>query len=422
MIIHNKNIENSRIDMMLETIMEVAQGNYYAQIELSEDNDSHDALAMGINLMIDDIRVGIDKIERERDFTNNVITSITDLIVVIDAEEKIILINEPGSTLLGYTDQKELIGKSLNAIFQEDVFEGSFGSEDKYLVKNIEKNLVTIDGNMIPVLFSTSLLKNKNNKVTGVIGIARDISDKKLIEEKSKKYMGHLEKVNKELDHFAYIVSHDLKAPLRAIANLSEWIQEDLGTEIPEDIADKMKLLVGRVHRMEALINGILSYSKSTRSKVEIEKIEMDKVFDELLENLDIPEWFSVIRKGNFPVIYNNRTWIEQIFSNLLSNAVKHHDKTEGKIELGYKEDNEYHQFSVRDDGPGISPEFHEKIFTIFQTLEARDTVENTGVGLSIVKKIIEEQGGTIWVESEKGKGTMFVFRIPKELKNKINL
>ena len=103
--------------------MEVAQGNYYAQIELSEENDTYDALAMGINMMIDDIRIGIDKIEQERDFTNNVITSITDLIVIIDSEEKIILINEPGSKLLGYSDPKELIGRSLGTIFKEDVFE-----------------------------------------------------------------------------------------------------------------------------------------------------------------------------------------------------------------------------------------------------------------------------------------------------------
>lgn len=415
-----KIVESSHIDLMLEAIMEVAQGNYYAQIELSGENDTYDALAMGINMMIDDIRVGIDKIENERDFTNNIITSITDLIVVMDSEGKIILVNEPGSKLLGYSEPKELVGKRLNTIFQEDVFETPLVSEDKYLVKNSEKNLITKSGEGIPVLFSTSLLKNKSNKVTGVIGIARDISDKKQIEEKSKKYMSHLEKVNKELDQFAYIVSHDLKAPLRAIANLSEWIQEDLGTEIPEDVADKMRMLVGRVHRMEALINGILSYSKSTRLKAENEPIEVDKVLDDLLQNLDIPDCFSVIRKERLPVVDNNRIWIEQIFSNLLSNAVKHHDKAEGKIEIGYQEDKEYHQFSVSDDGPGIPSEFHEKIFMIFQTLEARDTVENTGVGLSIVKKIIEEQGGRIWVESDKGKGTKFVFRIPKELKNKI--
>lgn len=415
MLTDKKTAIDSQMDKMLEVIMEAAQGNYSVQVELNGDNGPGDALAMGINMMIDDIKAGVEKIEKDRDFTNNVISSIADLIVVMDIEEKIILINEPGCKLLGFTYADELIGKSLKEIFEGDPFDEAADSENKYLVKNIEKYIITKDNRKVPVLFSTSLLKNKAGKMGGVIGIARDISEKKQNEDKTKEYMRHLERVNKELDQFAYVVSHDLKAPLRAIANLSGWIEEDLGSTLSEDIKKNMNTLRGRVHRMEALINGILSYSRSTRSKVEIGKVDVGLLLDDILEGILISEKFSVIKKVQMPEIVNNKIWIEQIFSNLISNAIKHHDKPVGKIEINYTEEAAFHKFSVSDDGPGIPKEFQEKVFTIFQTLEARDKVENTGVGLSIVKKIIEEQQGKIWIESEAGKGTSFIFTLPKE-------
>lgn len=224
----------------------------------------------------------------------------------------------------------------------------------------------------------------------------------------------NLEKVNKELDQFAYIVSHDLKAPLRAISNLSEWIEEDLGPGISEDVKQNMNTLRGRVRRMEALINGVMSYSKSTRTKAEPVTLNLNQMVDDILHSLSVPEKFTIVRSNTLPSISGSKVWLEQIFSHLLSNAIKHHDKPEGKIEIAYKEAGDFHQFSIIDNGPGIPSEYQEKIFTIFQTLEARDKAENTGVGLSIAKKIIEEMGGKIWVESVKGEGASFIFTLPR--------
>ena len=413
---NEQSLEGVLLDKMLDVIMEAAQGNYHAQASLSGTNDAYDALAMGINMMIDDIRTGVEKIQNERDFTNNIISSITDLIVVMNVDQRIILINEAGVRLLGFSHSEEILGKHINEFFEDPLFNNMDVREERY-IENAERYILTRERKEIPVLFSTSILRDKQGTTAGIIGIAKDITDKHKSEEKAKEYMINLEKMNKELDQFAYVVSHDLKAPLRAIANLSQWIEEDLGPSIPEDIKKNMDTLRGRVHRMEALINGILSYSRSTRPKVEITSIDLEQLLKDIIAGLVVPAKFSVTIAHTMPVIHNNKVWIEQIFTNLISNAIKHNDKIEGKVEISYKDGGGYHQFAVTDNGPGIAEEYHEKVFTIFQTLEARDKVENTGVGLSIVKKIIEEQKGKIWIESQVGHGTSFVFHLPKQYK-----
>ncbi|ELR73247.1 hypothetical protein C900_04758 [Fulvivirga imtechensis AK7] len=223
-----------------------------------------------------------------------------------------------------------------------------------------------------------------------------------------------LKQRNNELDQFAYIVSHDLKAPLRAINHLSVWIEEDLADKTHGDIQKNMNLLRGRVFRMENLIDGILSYARVGKVEAKSEEVDLDKLVVEVIEILEVPKKFTVSVKRKLPVVCINGTLMEQIFSNLISNAVKYHDKPVGTITIDYQEDENYHTFSVTDNGPGIPKEFQEKAFAIFQTLEPKDSRESTGVGLAIVKKIITEYHGKIWIESERGKGTTFWFTIPK--------
>ncbi|WP_062544870.1 sensor histidine kinase [Rufibacter tibetensis] len=223
----------------------------------------------------------------------------------------------------------------------------------------------------------------------------------------------HLTKMNKELDQFAYVVSHDLKAPLRAINNLAEWIAEDLVTK-DDDIINNLTILRGRVQRMENLINGILDYSRVGRQSLSQSTFSTQDLLKETLENLAPPATFTVTTPAPLPTITGERTLFYQIFSNLLSNAFKYHHRQEGKIEVRAKELPNFFQFEIKDDGPGIPKEYQDKVFAMFQTMEARDVKESTGVGLSIVKKIVEEKGGKIWIESEKGKGTTFLFTWPK--------
>lgn len=220
-----------------------------------------------------------------------------------------------------------------------------------------------------------------------------------------------LERSNAELEQFAYVASHDLKAPLRAIASLSSWIEEDIQESLTEDTRQQMHLLRGRVHRMENLIEGILQYSRAGRTLNPPEKVQVNELLTEIRDSLAPPAGFQIQIAPNMPTIVAERVKLEQVFMNLLSNAMKHHDRPDGRIQISSRRlGNGLHEFAITDDGPGIAPQYHEKVFQIFQTLKARDEVESTGVGLAVVKKIVEEQGGTIHIESKEGEGATFRF------------
>jgi len=177
-----------------------------------------------------------------------------------------------------------------------------------------------------------------------------------------------------------------------------------------------MTLLRGRVARMGDLIHGILQYSRVGRIDSDIESVDVNELLQEIIAGLVVPEGFVINIAPDMPIFETARIPLSQVFANLLSNAIKyHHQPGQGHVEVGVqKVDGEFYTFSVRDDGPGIAPEFHEKVFGIFQTLNARDEVESTGVGLSIVKKIVEIQGGKIMLESTEGEGSTFRFTVPK--------
>lgn len=222
-----------------------------------------------------------------------------------------------------------------------------------------------------------------------------------------------LERSNRELDHFAYVTTHDLKAPLRAIATLSSWIEEDLGEQVEGESADHLNLLRGRVQRMEALIDGILQYSRVGRVNVDLEEVDTEDLVREVVELVGVPSSFTVQLHEPLPVVLARRVRLQQVFSNLISNAVKYHDREDGRIEISAREVDGCYEFTVTDDGPGIAPEYHDKVFLIFQTLQSRDEMESTGVGLAVVKKIVESEGGKVSLESQPRAGASFRFTWP---------
>jgi len=237
------------------------------------------------------------------------------------------------------------------------------------------------------------------------VALSEDVTAQKQAEESLRRRV-------EELDQFAYVTSHDLKAPLRGIANLSRWIEEDLEGMVPPEVAGQFDLLRGRVNRMEAMIEAILQYSRIDRTEAPSQTVNVKALLTEVIDLLP-PTRIGVSMDDQMPTLHTPRLRLYQVFQNLLSNAIKHHDKPSGQIHIGAKTDGDWVEFSVRDDGPGIAPKFQERIWVIFQTLEARDKVENTGVGLALVKKIVEGQGGTVSVESEEGQGATFKFTWP---------
>ncbi len=224
-----------------------------------------------------------------------------------------------------------------------------------------------------------------------------------------------LEVINAELRKFAYVVSHDLKTPLRGIANLTTFLRMDLEDNIEETTSQNLQLLENRVRRMEKLINGILEYSRAGGIHTRQVEIDLNVLLAEVVDMVNAPEGFHIQVADEFPVLMGNRTAFAQIFQNLVGNAVKYHHQQTGHIHLGHSRKGENWEFWVQDDGPGIAPEYHQKIFNIFQTLRPKDEIDGTGLGLAIVKKTIEESGGKIWVESSPGAGSVFRFSIPAE-------
>ncbi|MCF8429071.1 MAG: PAS domain S-box protein, partial [Bacteroidia bacterium] len=267
-------------------------------------------------------------------------------------------------------------------------------------IKTAKGNIVEIRTKGVPLI--------ENNKVKGLRGIFQDITQEKEAERQMKEYSEELEMKNKELDQFAYIVSHDLKAPLRGINNLSLWIEEDLGDKIEGEIKASFDMMRGRVKRMELLINGILEYSRAGRVKQQAETFELKLMLDELVEALCPAEKFKISIPADLPIITAERISFEQIFTNYISNGIKYNNNPEPTITVSYKINNGMYEFCVADNGAGIDKQYHEKVFVIFQTLQSRDTYESTGVGLAIVKKIVEDKGGSVWIESEKGFGAKF--------------
>jgi len=223
-----------------------------------------------------------------------------------------------------------------------------------------------------------------------------------------------LKRKNQELDQFAHIVSHDLKAPLRGIDNVVSWIEEDHGTEISPKLMEYVQIIKGRLVRTENLIHGILSYARIGKEKQEKEDVDLNQLVDEISEALITKSGIKLIISSKLPKLFTEKLPLLQIFSNLIDNAVKHHDKRNGLIKVYHQEHFSHYKFFVEDNGPGISKNYHNKIFVIFQTLQERDMVESTGVGLAIVKKILDDRNQKIDIISDAGKGAIFSFTWPK--------
>ena len=224
------------------------------------------------------------------------------------------------------------------------------------------------------------------------------------------------EEAYRELDQFAYVASHDLKAPLRGIGSLAEWIQDAVGKNLSGESADHMRLLQGRVRRMQALIDGILAYSRAGRVFAPPEHVHTDALVREVIELQSVAPEITIDVAPQMPILEAERVPLQQVFMNLIGNAVKYAraHRPDVVVTVAYQDLGDAFEFAITDNGPGIPPQYHDRIWGMFQTLASRDTVEGTGIGLSIVKKIVETRDGCVSVESSPGQGATFRFTWPK--------
>lgn len=247
-----------------------------------------------------------------------------------------------------------------------------------------------------------TIVKDSKNDELSALASSLNIMSRKL-----EQNIQELENKNEELNKFAYVVSHDLKAPLRGIYNVITWIEEDLSSELSPALKNYLNIIPKRTQRMEALINGLLEYASINR-KTPPEVVDTNTLVDEIVQSI-VPRNFK-LEIVNLPEIFTERLKLEQVFSNLISNAVKYAKSNRPTLEIKCQKVHGIYEFSVKDNGIGIDPEYHQKIFEIFQTLREKNEMESTGIGLAIVKKIIDDQGESINVESKLGEGTKFTF------------
>jgi len=362
-----------------------------------------------------------------------VVNNVKEVIFQTDTNGLLTFLNPPWTEITGFTALESLNYPFIDFISSpeekrrcEELFQNLIEQKLEYFDGEIQTK--TKKGKLRWLEIKAQINVNVKGVIVGVCGTINDITERKetqeLLEKRAEELArvnsvllrttGQLKKRNQELDRFAYVTSHDLKAPLRAIANLSEWIEEDLAEVLTEDTRHQMNLLRGRVHRMEGLINGLLQYSRVGRIKTEPEIVDVNSLLKEIISSLEYHDEFRIEIEEEMPTLRTERVPLQQVFTNLISNSIKHHDRSDGLVNISVKEQSYFYEFTVTDDGPGMDPKYHEKVFVIFQTLEARDKTENTGIGLSIVKKAVETQGGTIALESEVGQGTTFRFTWPK--------
>lgn len=270
------------------------------------------------------------------------------------------------------------------------------------------------DGTTVWLHASITPISDNEKSSRKFIFIMSDVNERKKAEIQLNEYLSDLEKTNKELDKFAYIVSHDLKAPLRAIGNLTDWITQDSADSLSDESKENFQIIKGRVKRMEQLINAILEYSKVSKHKGTQELFSFNEIIHNAVDLAGTDSNCKVEISGTMPEYYGDKVKYQQVFMNLISNGIKHNNKEQKKIEISCREEGKFWEFMIKDNGPGIDKRFHEKVFVIFQTLKARDEFESTGIGLSIVKKIVEEAGGNIRIESTPGEGAAFYFTVPK--------
>jgi len=256
---------------------------------------------------------------------------------------------------------------------------------------------------------------DESGNVRGIFSMATDISERRKVQLELEAKQAELLRSNKDLEQFAYVASHDLKAPLRAIELLVQWIVEGLAGYDTNNVQENLALLGKRTTRLNRLLDDLLAYSRAGRKVGAHRMADTHALVLDVVQMLDPPPTISISIDGQLPKFKTHPTPLEQVLRNLIGNAVKHHPGPEGRIVVSCKEEGDRYVYAIEDDGEGIPQQYAERVFEMFQTLKPRDQVEGSGMGLAIVNRIVQWQGGRVWFEqAPSGRGTVFKFQWKK--------
>ena len=331
-----------------------------------------------------------------------------------------LLFNPKLCEICGYTPAELLVRNFQDITHPDDLTQDQESIRqilaDEIQFIKLEKRYIHKLGHIVWVNLTSALRREASGAPLYFISSVEDITYRKQAEftlqsqaVKLAETTALIELRNEELNRFSHTVSHDLKAPLRGISNLATWISEDLSETVDPDILANLELMRSRVSRMDSLIDGLLNYAKVGNTEASLETFSVEQLLKEIVDSLSIPDSFVVELPTELPPITTNRVLLSQVLTNLIGNAYKHHEQLDGRIQVTVQPDAEMWEFRVADDGRGIALENQERVFDIFKTLSGTDK-NNTGIGLSIVKKLVETQGGKVTLESQLGMGTTFSF------------
>ncbi len=391
---------------------------YWVNIQVSPIINNKGQVEKYISIQLDITRRK--EYEKKLILLERLIQQTSDIVQIIDRNGDFTFINEAGSSRLGYSKQElqKMNIKQIELLFKDPAqWDIHFNEQLKPAESGmlVRGELRTKKGDSFPVEVQSNYVEVDGQEF--VVALSRDITSRLELERKQEEALQNFKVANQELNDFAYIVTHDLKAPLRAIGSLASWLKMDYQEKLDDEGKNILNLLDQRTHRMHNLIEGVLNYSRIGRVKNNVITQDTQQVVAGVIDALSTGDNLEFEVQQNMPTVQFEDVKYEQVLQNLISNAIKYNDKEKVRIKVGVNDLGKNWEFFVEDNGPGIEEQYFTKIFQIFQTLKPRDEYESTGIGLSIVKKIVESNGGLIRVESEVGKGSKFYFTVPKMIK-----
>ncbi|WP_299675322.1 ATP-binding protein [uncultured Tenacibaculum sp.] len=338
--------------------------------------------------------------------------TIVDPYILMDLYGNVLKMNDASQAFFGYNDTFNVT----STLYKEDVeyaMESYATLLEKGTFRNFRARIYNRKKEIRWIEINSSLVYNDEGEPVFAHGIVRDITEDLIAQKEREELLNHLTISNKELNDFAHVVSHDLKAPLRSMNTLVTWLHEDLSHLIKdEDIEKNFQLLIKKIDKMDHLINGILKYAGVDKVERSERQVDLDFVVSDITETIHVPSHVKIHVPEKLPTIRGDKFRLHQLFQNLISNAVKYAKEEDGLVTVSYQDKGDNWEFRIQDNGKGIKEKYHKKIFDIFQTLD--DHHNSTGIGLAIVTKIIALYKGKIWVESEYGHGATFIVLLPK--------